>query len=223
MIKTAYDITIGDLAKTEQTGTIAHFKKWYNILPAQLFVKKIARTVDDIYKNVNNGKSSDFELLQKTNEQKYVIEKTIEVQEYEALYLIVTNHLVNYVRLMNLKGKIRSRKLRKIKDNNHILSKAIDDIQAKAKIKITKLDDLAKLRALIFEKKERLQNFINDVSGESEGEKIGIITMAYRYLNYLKLSYDPEKLRVVHFFDLMKMADEQAKKEMEHINKVKAS
>lgn len=223
MIKSAYDITIGDLARTEQTGKISHFKKWFNILPSQLFVKKIVQTVDDIYKDVNNGKSEEFELIQKIDEQKYIINKSIEIQEMEALDLIICNHLLNYVRLMDLKNRVKSRKLRKIKDNEHILRKALSDVKEKTGIEINTPDDILKLRAIIYEKKERLQNFLDENSKENDGDKIGIITLVYRYLNYLKLSYEPEKIRVTHFMKLMKMADEQAKKELEQINKQKTA
>lgn len=221
MIKSAYDITIGDLARTEQTGKVKHFKKWFNILPGRLFVEKIASTLDEIYKDVNNGKSEEFELVQKIDQQKYIINKSIEIQEFEALDLIICNHLINYVRLMDLKNKVKSRKLRKIKDNEHILRKAISDVKEKTGIEINTPDDMLKFRAIIYEKKERLQNFLDENSKENDGEKIGIITLVYRYLNYLKLSYDPEKIRVTHFLKLMKMADEQAKKELEQINKQK--
>jgi hypothetical protein len=223
MIKSAYDITIGDLARTEQTGEVRHFKKWFNILPSQLFVKKIVQTVDDIYKDVNNGKSEEFELIQKIDEQKYIINKSIEIQELEALDLIICNHLLNYVRLMDLKNRVKSRKLRKIKDNEHILRKGLSDVKEKTGIEINTPDDILKLRAIIYEKKERLQNFLDENSKENDGDKIGIITLVYRYLNYLKLSYEPEKIRVTHFLKLMKMADEQAKKELEQINKQKSA
>lgn len=223
MIKSAYDITIGDLARTEQTGEVRHFKKWFNILPSQLFVKKIVQTVDDIYKDVNNGKSEEFELIQKIDEQKYIINKSIEIQELEVLDLLICNHLLNYVHLIGLKNRVRSRKLRKIKDNEHVLRKAISDVKEKTGIEISTPDDMLKARAIIYEKKERLQNFIDENSKESSGEKIGIITLVYRYLNYLKLSYEPEKIRVAHFLKLMKMADEQAKKELEQINKQKSA
>ena len=223
MIKTAYDITIGDLARTEQTGEIRHFKKWFNILPGRLFLKKIAATLDEIYKDVNNGKSEEFELIQKIDEQKYIINKSIEIQEMEALDLIICNHLINYVRLMDLKNRVKSRRLRKIKDNEHVLRKALSDVKEKTGIEINTPDDILKLRAIIYEKKERLQNFLDENSKENDGDKIGIITLVYRYLNYLKLSYEPEKIRVTHFMKLMKMADEQAKKELDQINKQKTA
>lgn len=223
MIKKAYDITIGDLARTEETGEIKHYKVFYNLLPARYFVKRIAATLDEIYRDVNNGKSDEFELIQKIDEQKYMIEKSIAIQELEALDLIITNHLLNYARLMDLKNRVKSRKLRKVKDNEHILRKAIADVKDKTGLEIKKPDDIIRLRAIIYERKERLQNFIESIAPDNSGEKVGIITLVYRYLNYLKLSYEPERIRVIHFLKLMKMADEQAKKELEQINKHKAS
>ena len=48
-------------------------------------------------------------------------------------------------------------------------------------------------------KKNGYKTFLDENSKENDGDKIGIITLVYRYLNYLKLSYEPEKIRVTHF------------------------
>ena len=221
MIKLYFDITVGNLARMEETGRVNQFKKWYNFLPTIIFIKKIKALILDTYKIIND---KEFEQLDNEVEDVYFKEKKSEIDKLKCLDIIVVNNLGNRVYLNQLKSKINNPKLFKLKDDSNSLRFALEKIFEITGVTIDTPDDYIKFQNEVL---QFLVDKYQDMKAKHEPEqqtekKTGILDYVISYMNYLSMnSIEVEKLRVHTFVKYRNLANEQSKREKEAIDKNK--
>jgi hypothetical protein len=221
MIKNYFDITVGNLARMEETGRVNQFKKWYNFLPTIIFIKKIKALILDTYKIIND---KEFEKLDDEVEDTYFKEKKSEIDKLKCLDIIVVNNLGNRVYLNHLKSKVRSKKLDKIQDNTDNLRFALEQIFELTGEKIETEADYLRFQQDVL---QLLVDKYQDMKSKHEpkqetDKKTGILDYVISYMNYLSMnSIEVEKLRVHTFVKYRNLANEQSKREKEAIDKNK--
>lgn len=221
MIKSYFDITVGNLARMEETGRVNQFKKWYNFLPTIIFIKKIKALILDTYKIIND---KEFEQLDNEVEDVYFKEKKSEIDKLKCLDIIVVNNLGNRVYLNQLKSKINNPKLFKLKDDSNSLRFALEKIFEITGVTIDTPDDYIKFQNEVL---QFLVDKYQDMKAKHEPEqqtekKTGILDYVISYMNYLSMnSIEVEKLRVHTFVKYRNLANEQSKREKEAIDKNK--
>jgi hypothetical protein len=115
-------------------------------------------------------------------------------------------------KLLVLKSKIKSRRLRKIKDGSNWFAYACSKIKEKSGIDIQTAADIDKLYDYIAMIESRLVNKMQTSKKTEQGEKIKLLDLAFSVCIYLNVSaIDVANMKVVHFVRLR----EQAIKKME--------
>jgi hypothetical protein len=221
MIKSYFDITVGNLARMEETGRVNQFKKWYNFLPTIIFIKKIKALILDTYKVIND---KEFEQLDNEVEDVYFKEKKAEIDKLKCLDIIVVNNLGNRVFLNHLKSKVSSKKFDKINEDTDNLRFALNQIFELTGEKVETPEDYLKFQQEVL---QFLVDKYQDMKAKHEPEKTmdkktGILDYVISYMNYLSMnSIEVEKLRVHTFVKYRNLANEQSKREKEAIDKNK--
>lgn len=209
----------------EETGQISQFKMWYNPFPAFLFAKQIKREVEKITALMND-RSEDTDLFEGMK-NKHIADKQFSLIAMQAAELIIIQHLDLKSRLMIVKEKIRTRRLRKIKSDSNIFNYAVRKAEELTGIKIETLDDVLRFQKRVrFETDkldDRLQKEREKRQTGTTDKKIKLIDLAFSIMIYLGYSnpVDIEKMRITHFINIRNKALEKHEAEKQEYEKMK--
>jgi hypothetical protein len=186
MIKRLDDITIGDFNQMETTGKISQYKKWYNFLPAFLFVKMIRKLVLEIQKFID-----EHDLDEDLDRVEWKTRSYLEIQEHNALYLIIVNILINGVMLKSILKKINfknilNRKISKVlkTDNSESLKNALAKIKEKTGIEIKSIDEIMTYKEYIEHLRDKWDEMFKKRDEEEKPKKITLLQYASSFVIY---------------------------------------
>jgi len=221
MIKNNYEIRLRDFDMLERLGRIDQFKRWYNILPAKLFAKKIQKHIVDITNMINDDHSGDLDLKL----LEYQTKRSLEINKLKGLEMLLILALDGSAKLQVAKNKIRSRRLRKVKDGNEWFSYACRKIQESTGIEINNIDDIVRFQKYVQTTIDRYNErmAVNIRNKNTSGEKTTLIALAISIALYLEV--DPsriEGMRILHFLEMRKQAINKMEQEKKQIDKMKA-
>lgn len=220
MIKKWYNTTVGDYVLMEKTGSISQFKTWWNILPSFLFVKQIAKIVNQINTELSSKKVTDEE---EVNKYKLSSLNKINLLELHLQYVYFV--LVNQIELEQILKKVGNKVKTKYKGIDiEKLKESIKVIEEISGIKIEG-DPLKKMQEVRdeigFRKDKYKENFYVKPNPE-ENKKISLLEFAGKYVAYMGGEIDRvSKMLIIDLINTKTLADEKYKAEQEQYNKLK--
>jgi hypothetical protein len=220
MIKKWYNTTVGDYVLMEKTGSISQFKTWWNILPSFLFIKQIAKIVNQINTELSSKKVTDEE---EVNKYKLSSLNKINLLELHLQYVYFV--LVNQIELEQILKKVGNKIKTKYKGIDiEKLKESIKVIEEITGIKIEgePLKKMQEVRDEIdFRKDKYKENFYVKPNPE-ESKKISLLEFAGKYVAYMGGEIDRvSKMLIIDLINTKTLADEKFKAEQEQYNKLK--
>jgi hypothetical protein len=220
MIKKWYNTTVGDYVLMEKTGSISQFKTWWNILPSFLFIKQIAKIVNQINTELSSKKVTDEE---EVNKYKLSSLNKINLLELHLQYVYFV--LVNQIELEQILKKVGNKIKTKYKGIDiEKLKESIKVIEEITGIKIEgePLKKMQEVRDEIdFRKDKYKENFYVKPNPE-ENKKISLLEFAGKYVAYMGGEIDRvSKMLIIDLINTKTLADEKFKAEQEQYNKLK--
>lgn len=220
MIKKWYNTTVGDYVLMEKTGSISQFKTWWNILPSFLFVKQIAKIVNQINTELSSKKVTDEE---EVNKYKLSSLNKINLLELHLQYVYFV--LINQIELEQILKKVGNKVKTKYKGIDiEKLKESLKIIEEISGIKIEG-DPLKKMQEvrdeIDFRKDKYKENFYVKPNPE-ESKKISLLEFAGKYVAYMGGEIDRvSKMLIIDLINTKTLADEKFKAEQEQYNKLK--
>lgn len=219
MIKKWYNTTVSDYVLMEKTGSISQFKTWWNILPSFLFIKQIAKIINQINTELSAKKVTDEE---EVNKYKLSSLNKINLLELHLQYAYCV--IVNQIELEqilkkvgnNVKTKYKGIDIEKLKES----LKVIEEISG-IKIEGEPLKKMQEVRDEIdFRKDKYNENFYVKPNPE-ENKKISLLEFAGKYVAYMGGEIDRvSKMLIIDLINTKTLADEKFKEEQEQYNKL---
>ena len=200
----------------EETGQISQFKKWWNVLPAILFRKRIATELEKVNKLLADNSNEDLDL----DLQMYEVKSFLILNQLKSQYLIIEAYMSNVNQILELKRILNTRKLRNIDPKFEALKIAVENIRKLSGKKIESIKDVLELRDYITEKHDRLELLMNKRNKEqATGERSKLMTISQSILIYLNMSVvGLETMSITNYVSLHKLAEkkmEQERKQLE--------
>lgn len=212
MIKKWYNTTVGDYVLMEKTGSISQFKTWWNILPSFLFVKQIAKIVNQINTELSSKKVTDEE---EVNKYKLSSLNKINLLELHLQYVYFV--LINQIELEQILKKVGNKVKTKYKGIDiEKLKESLKIIEEISGIKIEG-DPLKKMQEvrdeIDFRKDKYKENFYVKPNPE-ESKKISLLEFAGKYVAYMGGEIDRvSKMLIIDLINTKTLADEKFKAE----------
>lgn len=188
MIKSIDRVRLKHLDKMERTGKVRQLLAWWNILPVFLFKKRLILLVEDIYKQINEGKNNDA-TFDELEIMEWKIRSILKIHGLETCILIVLKDLELSIKFDHLikRFKLTRGQRRKIKEVDlSLLGKAIQKIEVYTGIKINGIENIIDVqKELIWLKNKFEQNFNEKPKPIDENQKkSGIMDFAGGYVLY---------------------------------------
>lgn len=220
MIKTIEKITIGDYNRMETTGRINQYKEWYNFLPIFFFKKRFVSLVSEITKLIN-----DNELDVDVDREEWKLKSFLKIQELDALYFLIINHLINGVQFKKLieKIKIERKNRRKLKyDGSESLGKTINRVKEMTGIDITGIDDVLTLKEHIEHIRDKWNEMFKQKFDDSGNEKkITLLEYASSFVIYSGNSFTGLlDMKILELVAMKKEAEKKYKAEQKAYDKI---
>lgn len=218
MIKNIHEITIGDFDLMEQTGKVSHLRKAWNVLPVFLFIKQIAKVINEISTLLQGNNINDDEMII------YILRSLLKIQRLESSYAIVVNQLYTNIPINQLARDINlKKKLKESKDN--ILNIALKEIEILTGLTIGNNveKDLREIQSEIIRLKDKYnENFKPKTENEESKKRISLLEFAGAYIMYAGGSFvGLTGMTIPELVALKKQAEDKFKKEQQQLNDLK--
>lgn len=206
MIKKVHQITVGDFTLMEETGQIGQFRLKLNPLPSMLFINRIGSLVSKCINLLNENENKDLDIHMMQFEAK----RMIELNELKAYDFLLTSLLTVRAKIIVLKSKVRSRRLRKLTDKPELFAHCCKQVKRLTGIEVNNIDDVIRFKQLVQYRQDKLNEHYkrkNQSQPDQDVPKRKLISVASSYLMYLDQPViDVERMKLLHFIELKKLA-----------------
>jgi len=205
MIKNYWEITLRDYDIIERTGNVSHLFRWYNILPAFLFIGRIKKTLQILSKKLNGIDTSELNNEDLWQQQSITTINAIKANYYGIVNVLKLQSKFNFI--VKFYKEVSTRKLKEVKNRN--LDKYIGNIKKLTGAEIKSLQDIQKVKKnLDF----RIDKYNENYSVKKEQtEKVYLMSIALGIFSYLNLDFNP-KITVIEFIEAKNIAEKQYQK-----------
>jgi hypothetical protein len=159
MIKTIYDIILGDVFKLERKDDAKHLKKWYNPFPIKWWPEERERLTREIFDKINGEDSSDN--LRHEKEKEIIRGKNLELKIARAGIAVNMSFLPRSISILNWAK-------RKYKKHNSKLNKYLEAVKKITGYEIKTAEDVKRLDKEI---ERRYDKFIETFPEENPNNK----------------------------------------------------